>query len=188
MDSALLASREDCDGAASTASVTAASTVMDWLEFATFIVTSELHSELNGLAAANSAIAHHLAAEEQPGPDRWTVSQESLHRADKHWANRQVCAWLNQKVILNNSPSEGGAVPAPPQYVKAPFRDVVRDHDKLFLRVLETVPVAEGNLTVMSSEPFDQHLLQTLAASMVAGMACGRSSTAYCPARAIKSR
>jgi phosphoserine phosphatase RsbU/P len=135
-------------------------------QFATFIVTSELNSELNGLASANSAIAHHLAAEEQRGPDRWMVSQESLRHSDKHWANRQVCAWMNQKMILNNSPTEVGAVPELPSHLKSPLRDVVRDHDKLFLRVLETVPVSEGSLTVMSSEPFDQRLLQNLAANI----------------------
>jgi sigma-B regulation protein RsbU (phosphoserine phosphatase) len=135
-------------------------------QFATFIVTSELQSELNGLAAANSAIAHHLAAEEQAGAARLTISQESLRHSDKHWASRRVCAWLNQKMILDNSPSEAATPPALPSHVKNPFRDVVRDHDKLFLRVLETVPLSEGSLTVMSSEPFDQRLLQNLAANL----------------------
>jgi phosphoserine phosphatase RsbU/P len=135
-------------------------------QFATFIVTSELQSELNGLAAANSAIAHHLAAEEQAGAARLTISQESLRHSDKHWASRRVCAWLNQKMILDNSPSEAATPPTLPSHVKNPFRDVVRDHDKLFLRVLETVPLSEGSLTVMSSEPFDQRLLQNLAANL----------------------
>jgi phosphoserine phosphatase RsbU/P len=135
-------------------------------QFATFIVTSELQSELNGLSAANSAIARHLAAEEQAGAARLTISQESLRHSDKHWASRQVCAWLNQNMILDNSPSEAATLPALPSHLKSPFRDVVRDHDKLFLRVLDTVPVSGGSLTVMSSEPFDQRLLQNLAANL----------------------
>ena len=136
-------------------------------QFATFIVTTGLHSELNSLSAANSAIARHLAAQKQREPARWTASLESLRQADKNWANRQICVWLNQKMVLNSSSAEiAAAAPVLPAYLKNPFRDVVRDHDKLFLRVLETVPVSGENLTVMSSEPFDQHLLQSLAANL----------------------
>src|SRR5579863_94426 len=133
-------------------------------QFATFVVTSELHSELSGLAAANSAIAHHLAAESRRLPTPWAVSEEALRRADKRWANRQVYVWLNQKLVIDSSATE--AVPVLPTHLPNPFRDVVRDHDQLFLRVLETVPTSEGNLTVLSSEPFDQRLLQDLAANL----------------------
>jgi sigma-B regulation protein RsbU (phosphoserine phosphatase) len=130
-------------------------------QFATFIVTTGLNSELSSLSAANSTIARHLSSQIQREPAAWTASLESLRRTDKHWANRQICVWLNQTMVFNSSPTE---IAAPPQ-MKSPFRGVVRDHDKLFLRVLETVPVNEGNLTVVSSQPFDQ-LLQTLAANL----------------------
>jgi len=133
-------------------------------QFATFIVTTGLNSELSSLSAANSTIARHLSAQIQREPAAWTASLGSLHQTDKHWANRQICVWLNQKLVLNSSPAEIAAA-VPPPSLKAPFRGVVRDHDKLFLRVLETVPLSEGNLTVISSEPVDQ-LLQTLAATL----------------------
>jgi sigma-B regulation protein RsbU (phosphoserine phosphatase) len=133
-------------------------------QFATFIVTTGLNSELGSLSAANSAIARHLSAEIQREPAAWTASLESLHQADKRWANRQICVWLNQKMVLNTSPGEIAAPMLPPN-LKSPFRGVVRDHDKLFLRVLETVPLSQGNLTVISSEPVDQSL-PTLAATL----------------------
>ena len=133
-------------------------------QFATFIVTTGLNSELSSLSAANSTIAGHLSAQIQREPAAWTASLGNLHQTDKHWANRQLCVWLNQKMVLNSSPA-GIAAPILPPYLKTPFRGVVRDHDKLFLRVLETVPLSEGNLTVISSEPVDQ-LLQTLAGNL----------------------
>jgi sigma-B regulation protein RsbU (phosphoserine phosphatase) len=133
-------------------------------QFATFIVTTGLNSELGSLSAANATIAGHLSAQIQRDPAAWTASLGSLHQTDKHWANRQVCVWLNQKMVLNNSPT-GISAPILPPNLKATFRGVVRDHDKLFLRVLETVPLSEGNLTVISSEPVDQ-LLQTLAGNL----------------------
>jgi sigma-B regulation protein RsbU (phosphoserine phosphatase) len=133
-------------------------------QFATFIVTTGLNSELSSLSAANSTIARHLSSQIQREPAAWVASLETLHQTDKHWANRQICVWLNQKIVLNSSPTEIAA-PISPSYLKGSFRGVVRDHDKLFLRVLETVPLKEGNLTVISSEPVDQ-LLQTLAANL----------------------
>ena len=133
-------------------------------QFATFIVTTGLNSELSSLSAANSTIARHLSSQIQREPAAWVASLETLHQTDKHWANRQICVWLNQKIVLNSSPTEIAA-PISPPYLKSAFRGVVRDHDKLFLRVLETVPLKEGNLTVISSEPVDQ-LLQTLAANL----------------------
>jgi phosphoserine phosphatase RsbU/P len=135
-------------------------------QFATFIVTTGMNSELSSLSAANSAIARRLAAEIEREPAGWSASLGSLHQTDKHWANRQICVWLNQKMLLNSAP---GDIAAPalelPPHLKSPFRGVVRDHDKLFLRVLETVPINQGNLTVLSSQPFDQ-LVQSLAVTL----------------------
>src|SRR5271167_1732261 len=103
-------------------------------QFATFIVTTGLNSELSSLSAANSAIARRLAAEVQREPDGWAASLGSLHQNDKHWANRQICVWLNQKMVLNSSPPEiEAAAPILPPHPGTPFRGVVRDHDKLFL-------------------------------------------------------
>jgi len=135
-------------------------------QFATFIVTSGLNSELKSLDAGNAAIAHHIATELQRGLTS-TAALESLRQRNKAWAHRQVCVWLDKKLILNNTPA--GASPAAlivPHYLKAPFHDVVRDHDELYLRAVETVPVTGGILTVISSEPFDQHLLQDLATNL----------------------
>ena len=138
-----------------------------WGQFATFIVTSGLNSQLHSLDAANSAIAHELAARLQGGAGAGTAALEGLRRTEKAWADRQVCAWLDGKIILNSVPA--GMVsspPALPKYLKNSFRDVVRDHDTLFLRALERIPARDGVLTVLSSEPLDQHLLQDLATNL----------------------
>jgi len=135
-------------------------------QFATFIVTTGLNSELKSLEAGNSAIAHHIATELQRGSNS-TAALESLRRANKAWADRQVCVWLDKKLMLNSAPP--GVSPSAlvlPPYLKASFRDVVRDHDKLYLRALDTIPVTSGILTVLSSEPFDQHRLQDLATNL----------------------
>ena len=135
-------------------------------QFATFVVTTALDSELKSLDAANSAIAHELAVKMQAGANPETTAVEGLRRTKKAWADRHVHAWRNGKIVLSSTPTAAPSPPVLPGYLKGSFREVVRDHDKLFLRAVETIPVNGENLTVLSSEPLDQHLLQDLAANL----------------------
>jgi phosphoserine phosphatase RsbU/P len=134
-------------------------------QFATFVVTTALDSELKSLDAANSAIAHELAAKMQSGANPDTTAVEGLRRTDKAWADRHVHAWRNGQSVLSTAPATASS-PVLPAYLKDSFREVVRDHDKLFLRAAETIPIRDGSLTVLSSEPLDQHLLQDLATNL----------------------
>jgi phosphoserine phosphatase RsbU/P len=136
-------------------------------QFATFIVTTALNAEVKSLDATNTAITHQLASQIERGAGTSTAAIESLRETDKRWANRQICVWLDKKLILNSSPA--GVIVAPPTlpaYFKGPFYGVVRDHEQLFLRALEMTPVSGGRLTVLSSEPLDQQMLRDLAANL----------------------
>ena len=138
-------------------------------QFATFIVTTRINSELESLDASNSAFAHALAMEIQNGRSLPLDAPQALRQAssDKEWRDRQVFAWLNRKIILESLPP--GVTPSSPSFpspVKLPFRNIVRDHNKLFLRAAETISTQHGNLTVLSSEPLDQHLLEELSADL----------------------
>ena len=136
-------------------------------QFATFVVTTALDSELNSLDAANSAIAHQLAVKLDAGATPDAPALEGLRRSNKAWTDRHVHAWRDGKIVLSSSPSAApSSPPVLPSYLKGSFREVVRDHDKLFLRAAETIPIRDGSLTVLSSEPLDQHLLQGLAANL----------------------
>ena len=136
-------------------------------QFATFIVTTSLTTELKSLQATNSAITHQFASQMQRGVGTSTGAIESLRQTDKSWAHRQVSVWLDKKLILNSIP-DGSATEPPiiPSHLKSPFSGVVRDRDQLFLRALENTSVNGGTLTVLSSEPFDQEMLQDLAANL----------------------
>jgi phosphoserine phosphatase RsbU/P len=136
-------------------------------QFATFVVTTALDAELKSLDAANSAIAHELAVKMESGASPETTAIEGLRRTKKTWADRHVHAWRDGKMVLSTIPGAASSIPPVlPGYLKGSFREVVRDHDKLFLRATETIPVRGGNLTVLSSEPLDQNLLQDLAANL----------------------
>src|SRR5438105_4989202 len=136
-------------------------------QFATFIVTTRLDSELSSLEAANSALAHMLAARLQHGSITEAGAFETLRQTDKSWARRQVCVWFDGKTALNRSAGSGRSPPpALAKYLKSTFRSVAREQNRLFLRAAKIIPVSGGNLTVMSNEPLDQHRLQALATDL----------------------
>src|SRR5579864_3205998 len=104
-------------------------------QFATFVVTTALDSELTSLDAANSAIAHELAVRMENGANPEAAALEGLRRSNKAWSGRHVHAWRDGKSVLNNTPAAVvSSPPILPSYLKGSFREVVRDHDKLFLR------------------------------------------------------
>jgi sigma-B regulation protein RsbU (phosphoserine phosphatase) len=136
-------------------------------QFATFIVTTGLESELSSLEAANSAITHELAAGLQHGTSADSAAIAGLRRTDPDWANRRVCVWLDGHIILNST-SSAESVPPPslPSYLKTSFRGIVRDQGKLFLRAAESMQVGRQTLVVLSSEPVDHRMLESLATNL----------------------
>ncbi len=129
-------------------------------QFATFIVTSRLDSELNRLEASNLVIAHRLAAELGAGRQPNTLRYDNPNA----WGQSHVCAWLDDKLLLNNSDAQ--VSPVPPGYPSAQFAQVVRDQSTFFLRAAATVVTTKGKLTVVSSRPLDQRRLVGLATDL----------------------
>jgi sigma-B regulation protein RsbU (phosphoserine phosphatase) len=135
-------------------------------QFATFIVTTSLNSELMSLESANSAIAQQVAAQMKHGRSGLEAFQD-VREEDKIWADRQICVWLGKKVVLNSTPTgDNSAPPVLTPHLGHTFRGIVRDHEALYLRAVQTVPVGGEAMTVLSSEAFDQHMLQELAADL----------------------
>jgi len=136
-------------------------------QFATFIVTTGLHTELASLDAANVAVAHELASGLKQGRELDTSLVKELRQSDKAWADREVMAWKGRQLLFTSLPEGVKDSPPPvlPEFLKLPFHDVVRDHDKLYLRVGISLG-GEQPLTVISSEPLDQRLLQELATDL----------------------
>ena len=136
-------------------------------QFAAFVVTTGLNSELQTLDAANSALAHGIAIRMEHGNSPESALIDGMRRSEKAWAVRHVHVWLDGKIVLNSSPP-GVELSPPvwPAYLQESFSGVMRDKDKLFLRAAKTIPVNGGKLTVISGEPLDQRLLQGLASDL----------------------
>jgi sigma-B regulation protein RsbU (phosphoserine phosphatase) len=136
-------------------------------QFATFVVTSRLNSKLASLDAANSAIAHEIAARMRSGAGPEIGGLESLRQSEKAWAGRHVHVWLNGKLALTNSPRGTADFPTTcPSFLKSNFDENVRENGTLFLRSAKTIAVPGGKLVVVSSEPLNQQLSEELASGL----------------------
>ena len=128
-------------------------------QFATFIVTSDIRSELKSLEAGNSTLADALAARVQK------IGQSNgaaLLLAEGKETGHQVAAWLGGKPVPGSNPS----VQFPPAFIQGNFSDVVRDKGQLYLRAVARVPAGREQLSVVSSEPLGESLLQKIAADL----------------------
>jgi sigma-B regulation protein RsbU (phosphoserine phosphatase) len=134
-------------------------------QFAVFVVTSEIHSQLRSLEAVNAAVSNELAARLEHGDKPTAESLAGLRKRDRAWGRRQVCAWYGDKPLPLCSDFKGATL-TPPGFVKATFRDIVREHDQLHLRVASSMPIGSSRLAVVTSEPFDKELVGNIAADL----------------------
>src|SRR6201981_907445 len=127
-------------------------------QFAVFVVTSEKDAQLRSLAAVNETISSELAAHLERGEKPMPESLVGLPRRDPSWNRRQVCAWFGDKPLPLCDEFRGSSI-ALPAFVKGNFKDLVRDHEHLHLRVGSSLQVAGNRLTVVTSGPFVNDLL-----------------------------
>jgi len=132
-------------------------------QFATFVVTTDIQSELKRLQASNTAITHELAARINKGEKPSATSLEGL-RHEKTWGRRTVTAWYGGRDVLQIGQSDK-PVPAP-KFLPAQFADLVHEGDKFYLRVSNTLPVGQDELTVITGKPVDRELLANMATDL----------------------
>jgi phosphoserine phosphatase RsbU/P len=134
-------------------------------QFAVFVVTSEINSQLRSLEAANAAVSNELAARLERGDNPAAESLAGLRKRDPAWSRRQVCAWYADKPLPLCNEFKGTSL-TQPRFVKRRFRDIVRDRDGLYLRAVTSFPIRSNTLTVVTSEPFDKDLVNTIASDL----------------------
>jgi sigma-B regulation protein RsbU (phosphoserine phosphatase) len=131
-------------------------------QFAVFVVTSEIDSQLRSLEAANVAVSNELAARLERGNSPTAESLAGMRKRDPAWKRRRVCAWYGDKPLPLCNDLKGPALTLP-HFVKGKFDDIVRDHDGLHLRAVASLPLEANSLTVVTSEPFDKELVANIA-------------------------
>jgi sigma-B regulation protein RsbU (phosphoserine phosphatase) len=148
-------------------------------QFASFVVTSEINSQLRSMQAMNAAVSNELAARIEKGETPTAESLAGLRKRDRAWGRRRVCAWYGTKLLLLSTGSTDPTAMTFPdffnkdgeEYAKAlhegqPFKEIVRDNDELYLRVASVFAVGSEKLTVITGEPLDKDLLANIAANL----------------------
>jgi sigma-B regulation protein RsbU (phosphoserine phosphatase) len=131
-------------------------------QFATYIATSDIQQEISTLGALNHRAAVQMA-------DR--ISRGAPLTADLLATNAalisdgqpsEMTAWYAGKAV--SLPNQEAAAPPPEKAPEA--RGVVLDGKRLLLRVSETVPAGKEKLTVISSLPLDDKMLERIGAGL----------------------
>ena len=139
-------------------------------QFASFVVTSDITTHLHSMEAANRAISNHLAAHISGSGklDADVLGHARPRRPE--WSRRQVCAWYRNQPQPYCAGPEGAAGLDFPSFITGDFRDIVRDHGKLYLRtatVLAAEPESSSlSLRVIVSEPLDKDFVEKIAGDL----------------------
>jgi phosphoserine phosphatase RsbU/P len=124
-------------------------------QFAAYILTSRLDSDLRSLGTSNARVSSEIASK-IAGHGVIPLSPDAI---PSRRPNHQVFAWVNGKLIFNNS---GEGAPSLPAYIRQDFTGVVQDHGGVFLRSVAWVSTSQGALVVLSCRPVEQGLLAEL--------------------------
>ncbi len=137
-------------------------------QFATFLASSDLDSELRTLEAANSAMATELAtvARVRGTPSSKDLFASQEFRPDEHMKTAEVVAWHRGHRIELHAPGGQRHVGELPAWLKSDFQGIVRDETGLYLRAVNTVAAGSGTLTVLSSMPVDRALVERIASGL----------------------
>jgi sigma-B regulation protein RsbU (phosphoserine phosphatase) len=148
-------------------------------QFASFVVTSEINSQLRSMQAVNAAVSNELASRIEKGEPPIPESLAGLRKRDRAWGRRRVCAWRGSRILLYSaSTQDSSAITFPDFFNKEggefakvvregqPFKEIVRDQDELYLRVASVFDVGQEKLTVVTGEPLDRNLLSEIAANL----------------------
>ena len=151
-------------------------------QFATFLASSDLNSELRALASANSTMATELATVARvrgtPTGKDLLVSQE--FRPDEHLQTAEVVAYYRGQRIELHAPGGQHHLGELPSWLKGNFHGIVREEGRLYLRAVNTVTSRSGSLAVLSSMPVD--------AALVARIAAGLGEVTLYPSSVIRGR
>ncbi len=134
-------------------------------QFAVFVVTSEINSQLRSLEAVNAAVGNELAARLERGENPTAESLAGLRKRDAAWGRRRVHAWHGEHLLSLGDDFKGPELSLP-AFAKGGLREITRDRDGLHLRVVTLLPVGSKTLTIVTGEPFDKDLLAKIAADM----------------------
>jgi sigma-B regulation protein RsbU (phosphoserine phosphatase) len=137
-------------------------------QFATYVATSDLLSELLHLQAANDALAAQLFPMERSGKLNEQLTGELTRASDERFPGRTVTVLRNGRSFVL---STGGELlktpPAPiPTFIKEDFTGYVVDQDSLHMRTIKLEGEGGRQVALVSDLPITANLLVPTAARL----------------------
>jgi sigma-B regulation protein RsbU (phosphoserine phosphatase) len=136
-------------------------------QFAALQTSSDIQSELNTLEAANQTITAQVASALRQG--RAAALRTVLPGQEKietHFPTRSVTAYLDGQAVITQSPGADMKPEKLPPWLKSDFKGATDEGGRVSLRVASQAKVGKQNLTVVSTVPFDESLLQRIAGKL----------------------
>jgi sigma-B regulation protein RsbU (phosphoserine phosphatase) len=138
--------------------------VAGWLfagQFATYVVFSDLHSELQHLQAANDSLAAQLFPLESSGKLTEKIAGEFTRASDERFPGRTVTVLRSGKGFVLSTGGELLTTPPAqvPDFIKADFTGFVVDQDALHLRAIKFAGDGIRRLALISDIPITPNLL-----------------------------
>jgi phosphoserine phosphatase RsbU/P len=130
-------------------------------QFATYVVISDLHSELQHLQAANDALAAQLFPLEKSGKLDERIAGEFTRASDERFPGRTVTLSRNGKgFVLSTGGELLKRAPAPiPDFISTDFTGFVVDRDGLHLRAIRLYVGGSPGTALISDIPITPNLL-----------------------------
>jgi sigma-B regulation protein RsbU (phosphoserine phosphatase) len=134
-------------------------------QFATFVASNDIQSELRTLEAENVALAGELERSLRRGPAALRQQIHTLRAAVAIAApSRSVTVWFGEVPEVIHVPIENGQpLTLSAAARSADFRNLVFDSGGIHLRVVKTLTSQRESIHVISSEPLDTARLERLA-------------------------
>ncbi len=130
-------------------------------QFATYVVFSDLHSELQHLQAANDSLAAQLFPLESSGKLNEKIAGEFTRASDERFPGRTVTvSRIGKGFVLSTGGELLNTLPARvPDFISADFTGFVVDEDALHLRAIRLTGDGARRIALISDIPITPNLL-----------------------------
>src|SRR5271166_1269772 len=137
-------------------------------QFATYVASSELQSELQHLEAANTSLAVQLRTMARTGTVNEQLASEIASASAENFRRRTVTVWEGERGFIV-PPERQGIEARPikvPSDIKGNFSGLVLDGKRLHLRAVRRFDDATRHFTVISNVPLTTEVLRGAASQL----------------------
>ena len=137
-------------------------------QFATYVATSNLQSELQHLEATNKSLAAQFRTLARDGKLSQQLAGEIASASDENFRHRSVSVWDAEGgfvITQSGRTSLRQPIAASPK-IAGDFAGIVMDNGRLQLRAVKKIEDGPHHLTVISNQPITPELLQQSTAEL----------------------